>query len=1201
MPAEPRSLKEVFLAALAVAPEARAAWLGQVCGHDADLRRHVELMLAAHDAPQSLLDRWAPDPPSGPVATVPEPIRERPGMVIGPYKLLQQLGEGGMGTVFMAEQTEPVQRKVALKIIKPGMDSRQVITRFDAERQVLALMDHPNIARVLDAGTTEPMPECRVQSADCRSEISNLNPAISTGRPYFVMELVKGVPITRYCDEHRLTPKQRLELFLPVCQAVQHAHQKGIIHRDLKPSNVLVAEYDDKPVAKVIDFGVAKATGPKLTERTLFTEFGQVLGTLEYMSPEQAKLNALDIDTRSDLYALGVLLYELLTGTTPFKKERLHEAAFDEMLRIIREEEPPRPSTRLSTTEELAALAANRSLEPKKLTGLVRGDLDWIVMKCLEKDRGRRYETANGLARDIERYLHDEPVYACPPSAGYRLRKFARRHKASLTTAALLLAALLLGSGLSIWQAIRATLARDAEVEAQLDLAAAKQLADDRAEQIGQDLKRLNEANELVDSGRFYLDLGQWARAESAFTKAVQCRPDHSRVWAERAELYLRLGFWDLGAADYARAFQIQEPGSAHYFFVHALLRLYVGDTHGYRQICERAEQRFAGTTEPMVSNYLNGFYRLSADPVVDPARIVQLAQAALPLGRAPWLPEGLGLAHYRAGEYEEAIARLREARAMDPNWEKARTNAILAMAHHGLGEAESARQSLDAATRANDQRIQSIFQNPPGNLGVWWANVLYADLIYREAKKLIEGSEPTDDARLWVIRGRALRVLGRDQQAVTDLSRAIDLDSTLAPAWINRAHASRRLGDWGKARADYRKAIDLDAKTGVAQNELAWLLATCPEAKFRDPAAAVAWAKKAVDLDRTKAIYRNTLGVAQYRARAWPAAVTALMKSVELSQGGDSIDYFFLAMAHWRLDQKETARRWFAQALYRTENLAPANDELRRFRAEAAALLNLPEDAETISERVARDDLELCTLVLETDAGALWAYHRRATALLQREQWGQAAADLVKIVELNPNDHYRWFLYAQTLLLADETDGYRKLCTKMQKRFGQTKARQEAGWLINVCAMGPEAMADFMPILTLAEWEVANHPIHWHSLVRLGGAYYRAGRFEAAIEQLQKADQVHKNGGNASSWFFMAMAYHRLGQADQAREWLTKAAQWMDQAAESNMADPYCVTPLTLRYRLGLLVQRREAERLVKGPADAPTPAGTKAALAAK
>jgi len=424
------SERDLFIAALKV-PDlvARAAWLDQECSGDATLRQRIDVLLQAFDNAGSLLEK----PVVGPGATIgepaqgeasgrgTEPVSEAPGTVIGPYKLLQQIGEGGMGTVFMAEQTEPVQRKVALKLIKSGMDSRQVIARFEAERQALALMDHPNIARVLDAGTT------------------------ASGRPYFVMELVKGVPITKYCDEHHLTPRQRLELFVPVCQAVQHAHQKGIIHRDLKPSNVMVCLYDGKPVPKVIDFGVAKAAGPRLTEKTLFTEIGQVVGTLEYMSPEQAELNQLDIDTRSDIYSLGVLLYELLTGTTPLERKRFQAVAFLEVLRLIREEESPRPSTRLSTAEGLPSIAANRGLEPKKLSGLMRGELDWIVMKTLEKDRNRRYETANGLAMDVQRYLADEAVQACPPSARYRLKKFLRRNKGPVLAASLVLLALVVG------------------------------------------------------------------------------------------------------------------------------------------------------------------------------------------------------------------------------------------------------------------------------------------------------------------------------------------------------------------------------------------------------------------------------------------------------------------------------------------------------------------------------------------------------------------------------------------------------------------------------------------------------------------------------------------------------------------------------------------------------------------------------------
>jgi serine/threonine protein kinase len=390
-------------------PEQEAAYLEQACRGDARLRARLEELLQAHRQSGSFLQ----EPSPARAATVEEPsAAERPGTRIGPYKLLQEIGEGGMGAVFMAEQTHPVQRKVALKVIKACMDSRQVIARFEAERQALAMMDHVNIARVLDGGTTE------------------------NGRPYFVMELVHGVPITRYCDDNHLTPRERLELFVPVCQAIQHAHHKGIIHRDVKPSNVMITLYDGKPVPKVIDFGVAKATEQKLTERTLFTQYGTLVGTLEYMSPEQAKTSALGVDTRSDIYSLGVLLYELLTGSTPLTPMRLKEATYAEILRMIQEEEPPRPSTRLSDSgEALASISANRHTEPAKLTKLVWGELDWIVMKALEKDRNRRYETANAFAADLQRYLADEPVQACPPSAWYRFRKFTRRNRAALVTA----------------------------------------------------------------------------------------------------------------------------------------------------------------------------------------------------------------------------------------------------------------------------------------------------------------------------------------------------------------------------------------------------------------------------------------------------------------------------------------------------------------------------------------------------------------------------------------------------------------------------------------------------------------------------------------------------------------------------------------------------------------------------------------------
>jgi serine/threonine protein kinase/WD40 repeat protein len=434
--------ESIFAAALSIpSPTERAAYLDRVCAGQPDLRRDVEGLLTAHAA-DNPLDR--PPADLGQTGSYDAKLQDAPAAVIGErighYRLMEQIGEGGFGLVFVAEQSEPVRRKVALKVIKPGMDTRDVVARFEAERQALALMDHPNIAKVLDAGST------------------------SAGRPYFVMELVRGVPITDYCDQNKLAPRARLALFVQVCHAVQHAHQKGIIHRDLKPSNVLVTSHDGVPVPKVIDFGVAKAVGQSLTEKTIYTRFTQMIGTPLYMSPEQAEMSGLDVDTRSDVYALGVLLYELLTGTTPFDRDRFRKAAFDEIRRIIREEDPPRPSTRLSSLgTTLSAVSENRKTDPAKLAGLVRGELDWIVMRCLEKDRNRRYDSANTVAKDVQRYLAGDTVEACPPTMGYRLRKTFRKHKTAASIAAGFAAVLLLGIVMTTWQAVRAT---DAEAAA---------------------------------------------------------------------------------------------------------------------------------------------------------------------------------------------------------------------------------------------------------------------------------------------------------------------------------------------------------------------------------------------------------------------------------------------------------------------------------------------------------------------------------------------------------------------------------------------------------------------------------------------------------------------------------------------------------------------------------------------------------------
>jgi serine/threonine protein kinase len=558
MPSAVRPIDELFWEAAQLAPgEQRDAYLAHACGDDQALRQRLERLLRVQPKVDGFLEQAFPGP--GQLSTLDAPPVEEPGTVIGPYKLLEQIGEGGMGLVYMAEQTQPVRRRVALKVIKPGMDTRQVVVRFEAERQALALMDHPNIARVFDGGTT------------------------ATGRPYFVMELVRGAPITEFCDQHRLTARQRLALFVPVCQAVQHAHQKGIIHRDLKPSNVLVTWHDTVAEPKVIDFGIAKAVGQALTERTLCTHTGQLVGTPLYMSPEQAGLGGTDVDTRSDVYALGVVLYELLTGTTPFGKKALGRAGYDEMRRIIREEEPPSPSQRLSTlgARACSTVSEQRGMQGRRLARLLRGEMDWIVMKCLEKDRNRRYESASALAADVQRYLNDDAVAAGPPSSRYRLRKFVRRNWRLLATGAILPTVLVSATVVSIWQAVRA---RAAQEQAEFDRDRAK-WAEVYATN---NLERAREAEQRAREAQ------QRAATEAAIARAVNefLQSDLLRQVNRSPQIDERFGgasdltvkeALDRAAARIDQRFQDQP-------LVEAAIRLAIGDAYGSLNLNKLAE-----------------------------------------------------------------------------------------------------------------------------------------------------------------------------------------------------------------------------------------------------------------------------------------------------------------------------------------------------------------------------------------------------------------------------------------------------------------------------------------------------------------------------------------------------------------------------------------------------------------------------------
>jgi serine/threonine protein kinase/tetratricopeptide (TPR) repeat protein len=894
MASETPSFDTIFCAAIDIpSAEGRADYIARASGDDNELRGRVEKLVAAHFQAGRFMESPASPLPShiaslGPqvmgVATMDEPIREALGKVIGPYKLLQQIGEGGMGTVFMAEQTHPVQRKVAIKVIKPGMDSRQVIARFEAERQALAMMDHVNIARVLDAGTTSEVrgqksevrdqkSEVRDQKSEARtdeltrasltSDLCSLTPCSLTpasGRPYFVMELVHGEPITKYCDDNHLTPRERLELFVPVCQAIQHAHQKGIIHRDIKPSNVMITLYDGKPFPKVIDFGVAKATEQKLTERTLFTQYGTMVGTLEYMSPEQAEMSSdnVGIDTRSDIYSLGVLLYELLTGNTPLSHKTMKEAAYVEILRMIKEEEPPKPSTRLSDSgEALASISANRHMQPAKLTKLVRGELDWIVMKCLEKNRNRRYETANGIAMDVQRYLADEPVLACPPSTVYRLKKFVRRNKGPMLAASLVLLTLVAGIVGTTWQALRAEQARLAEA----NRAEGERLAKDRAEanfalandSVEKYLGTVTNDPELKQADFHQLRKRLLESAIPFFQRIAAQKSDDPAVEARRGRAYLRLALVRMALGENEAAIQDFESMRA----IFARLTADFPTVPDYAQQLARSHHNLGmllkalgklGEAEAAYRAALKIFEELTDETPSVPAYRQDLAACHNNLGN---LLYGLGKRGEAEAAYHAAL-KIKEQLAADfatvPAYRQnlATSQNNLGNLLAGLGKSGEAAAAYYAALKIQEQLALDFPSVPEyrqelarsnNNLGLLLTNMgkrAEADAVHRAALKVQEqlarefASVPEYEVDLgasYCNFGHLVREKGETQAALDWFANAI---GTLEPVLqreprLVTARTFLRNAHWGRALAldmlqrhgaavqDWDRAIELD------------------------------------------------------------------------------------------------------------------------------------------------------------------------------------------------------------------------------------------------------------------------------------------------------------------------------------------------------------------------------------------------------
>jgi tetratricopeptide (TPR) repeat protein len=1175
-------------------PVRRREYVREACGGDEARIALVEALLAAADRTDSLLDR----PFAGTAeATIDQPATESPGIVIGPYKLVEPIGEGGMGSVWMAQQTEPVRRLVAVKLIKAGMDSRQVIARFEAERQALALMDHPNIARVLDGGTT------------------------GGGRPYFVMDLVKGMPITRYCDEHRLTPRQRLELFIPVCQAVQHAHQKGIIHRDLKPSNVLVALYDGRPVPKIIDFGIAKAAGQQLTDKTLVTGFGAIVGTLEYMSPEQAEVNQLDIDTRSDIYSLGVLLYELLTGSPPFRRTELTRAGMLEMLRVIREQEPSRPSTKLSTAEGLPTLAANRGMEPSRLTRLLRGELDWIAMKALEKDRNRRYETANGFAMDVLRYLADEAVQACPPSAWYRLRKFARRNKGGLAVAALVLFFLaLLGSGAgwvvrdrsarvaALREAVTASLDKVADLRQRSRWDEARVVLEQVRQRLGpsgaEDLRRQVEQTEA--------DLALVDRLDAARMRAVAMAGrgfDTASAVREYAAAFREAGVGEETeapevVADRIRSSAVREP------LVEAVddWAVRVGKEAPKRRAWLLAVAR-AADPDPWRDRFRDAavwddrtaLERLAREAKVDELSpqilsalgrlLVNLDADAMPLLTAAqrrypsdfWLNTNSGTALFRADRLDEAIGYYRVALALRP---------AASAAYNNLGTVLNQKGRVDEAI----VEYHKALEFDPKNVG---AQINLAE---------------------------ALRVKGRVDEAITDLKRAIEFDPRIARAHYNLGHALWNKGRADEAIAEYYKAIELDPEDVTTHNRVGnalWIkgrvdgaIAEYRRAIELDPKyvsarnylgmalrdkgrvdEAIAEFRKAIEINPKDAPTRNNLGKALRDKGRVDEGIAELKRAIELDPEKASAlyDLGIAVKARGDLDEATTA---FEDAIRRQPDFAEAHYGLasvlagtkrwdRSARVYAAALERFGSSPwpgpwyEAI-----RSDEVFARLTAQQPDDRLLRIIRARLRVFQRD-WKGAAADYARVYDSRASidpakllpEADDLFSHGCLLVLSGDRDGYERLCKQWADRVGDS--RDWVYFLARVWAVGARPVVPAQQIVERAEATLKAGRAPW-SLHVLSLAHYRNGEFERAIERAEESNRGDWRGSaKALNRVVLAAAHSRLGHVAEARESLRQAHELVGRASAEQLPGvewPAMASPDFVEFEL----LRREAEELI-------------------
>ncbi len=736
---QPASEEAIFDEARRIAdPAGRAAFLDRACQGDAAQRERLAELLSLEPLAEIFFSGVVENISAGNLAEMSAEaatvLDEQIGTAIGRYKLLEKIGEGGCGVVYMAEQQKPVRRRVALKIIKLGMDTKSVIARFEAERQALAMMEHPNIARVLDAGATE------------------------MGRPFFVMELVRGFKITEYCDKNNLAMSQRLDLFIQVCHAIQHAHQKGLIHRDIKPSNILVTLHDGVPVPKVIDFGIAKAIDEPLTDKTLFTSYAQLIGTPAYMSPEQAEMSGLDIDTRSDVYSLGVLLYELLTGKTPFDGQELVKSGVDNLRRTLREQEPARPSTMVTTMQgnELLATAERRRSEPVKLITALSGDLDWIVMKALEKDRQRRYQTANGMAMEVQRYLANEPVLARPPGRFYRLQKLVRRNKIIFAAGTAIAAALIIGLGISTVMFFREREARKIADDATRRETQLREAAE-QGRQNEMLLRQEAESREKVVQAAMLLRRNNYTEADVliAALPPNQQNLAGASVFRSLGEWHALRGEWPAAAERFAVLLRINEPDEIYSasmdFSMQTPVLVRLGNLAAYHQLRAEMVRRFADVSDPQVAERVLK-NSLLAEP--DPEVIRTLTPIANYIttyvngmsaeypNKTCWQNLALGLYHLRQEGYAKAADCCRKCltytgpEGLDSP-RRAAAQLILAMAEFHLNQTEAAQESLETGKRLVDTKLNSSLNRGNGVSGYWF-DWMFASALLNEAETLV-------------------------------------------------------------------------------------------------------------------------------------------------------------------------------------------------------------------------------------------------------------------------------------------------------------------------------------------------------------------------------------------------------------------------------------------------------------------------------